>query len=274
MYLIKSGAIKVVKRRSKKANTLWTVLSNYNPINNIIELPLFDESRVSEEHRVLGQIIRENWDLIHPLPRDYILSSAAEWRSLLSEHSLLENNLKMVQQSLDTIKEDYEKKIQAILLEKEAALEKAKEQIAETFRETLERKDEELAQYKMLADSMTASSPKDQRIAELESLVQKLRNQCKSQEIEAMNIQKGISQNFQRQISAISEELFEKKEQIEKLRDVLAKAKEQLLILKQQNDELKSKYSELLSNNRSLEKMIEEREEKLRKIVKSIESLE
>ncbi|MHA1630117.1 MAG: hypothetical protein ACTSXO_10535 [Candidatus Heimdallarchaeota archaeon] len=264
----------MAKFRSKKPKTLWTQLPNYEPINNIIELPLYDESHVSEEHRILSQIIRENWELIHPLARDYILSSAAEWRSLFSEYTLLENNLKLVQQSLDSIKEEYDKKLQAMLVEKEAAFEKAKEQIAESFRETIEKKDQELMQYKMLTESMSTSEGTEKRITELENLVQELRDRCKSQEIEAMNIQKGISQNFERQISAISEELFEKNEQIEKLRNVLSKAKEQLILLKQQNDELKSKYSELLSNNRSLEKMIKEREEKLRKIVKSIERLE
>ncbi len=69
----------------KKDTTLWSEYPDYNPINNIEEKPLYDESLVSDEHRVLGQIIRENWSLIHPLSRDYMLSAAAEWRKFFTE---------------------------------------------------------------------------------------------------------------------------------------------------------------------------------------------
>ena len=75
------------KRASKKEKSLWNEYPDYTPINNIDEKPLFDETRVGDEHRVLGQIIRENWHLIHPLARDYMLSSASEWRKANSSFS-------------------------------------------------------------------------------------------------------------------------------------------------------------------------------------------
>jgi chromosome segregation ATPase len=98
-------------------------------------------------------------------------------------------------------------------------------------------------------------------------MIQDLKNQAKSQELEAMNIQTGISKNFQQQISDITAELYEKQEQVDKLRDVLSKAKEQLISLKE-------KTSELSQRNVTLEEMLKERDEKLRKVISTIDSLD
>ncbi|MBN1328653.1 MAG: hypothetical protein JXA54_04190 [Candidatus Heimdallarchaeota archaeon] len=271
----------MVRRHAKKMSNLWTTYPNYTPINNINELPLYDETRITQEHRVLSEIIRKNWFLIHPLSRDYILSSAKEWRQLLDEIALLQSTLEIKQNNLDNYQEDYEVKTQRLLLEKDAEIERQKEEITENYRQIIEEKDQEIAQYKILADSVrtgynetskidssiqTLLDEKDQKVLELGRFVNELRDKCKSQEIEAMNVQTGISKNFQIQISDITNELYERQEQVDKLRDVLAKAKEQLISMKNNNEELKKR-------NKELEKSLAEKEEKLQKFIKSIERL-
>ncbi len=278
MYLRLSD---LVRRHAKKMANLWTEYPNYTPINNINELPLYDETRISQEHRVLNEIIRKNWFLLHPLSRDYILSSAREWRQLLDEIAILQSTLEIKQNNLDNYQEDYDTKTQRLLLEKDAEIERQKEEITENYQQIIEEKDQEIAQYKMLADSVRTGfseapkdsesikkllDEKDQKVLELGRLVNELRDKCKSQEIEAMNVQTGISKNFQTQISGITNELYERQEQVDKLRDVLAKAKEQLLSLKESNEELKKK-------NKELEISLTEKDEKLKKLFKSIESL-
>lgn len=273
----------------KKETTLWTEYPDYNPINNVEEKPLYDEARVKDEHRVLGQIIRENWNLVHPLSRDYMLSAASEWRSLISEQDTGSLSSGNQDESLEAIKNDFETKMQRMLLEKDAEIEKVKMDVAESFKEQLERKDEEFTNYKMMAESVRTSFDdtklsqsnlesdllaKDKRIAVLEKLVEDLREQSKSQEIEAMNVQTGISKNFQTQISEMTDELYNRQEQIEKLRGVLSKAKDQLVSLKEKNGELILSNQQLSSRIESLERMVNEREEKLKRVVKSIENIE
>ena len=204
------------RRQSKKIKSLWNKYPDYNPINNVDEKPLFDETRVNDEHRVLGQIIRENWHLIHPLARDYMLSSAAEWRALLTETGMIQSNLDTKQRNLSGIQEEFDKKNQRLLLEKDAEIERIKE---------------EIANLKMLVDSVdetsitrsnleTELSEKDRKITELESVINGLNDKCRQQEVEAMNVQTGISKNFQQQINNITNELNEKQEQIDKLREI------------------------------------------------------
>ncbi|NHK31596.1 MAG: hypothetical protein FK730_09605 [Asgard group archaeon] len=270
------------RRKSKKEKTLWSEYPDYTPINNTHERPLFDEARVKDEHSVLGQIIRENWDLIHPLARDYILSSAFEWRNLYNELSKKQSSLDMKQENIEAFEEKFETKSQRLLLEKDAEIERIKEEISESYKKVIEQKDQEIAQYKMLADSVKTGfdetsitqsnlgnqfQEKDQQITNLEKMIQDLKNQAKSQELEAMNIQTGISKNFQQQISDITAELYEKQEQVDKLRDVLSKAKEQLISLKE-------KTNELSQRNVTLEEMLKERDEKLRKVISTIDSLD
>ncbi|NHJ38704.1 MAG: hypothetical protein FK731_01635 [Asgard group archaeon] len=270
------------RRKSKKIKTLWTEYPDYTPINNIDERPLFDEARVKDEHSVLGQIIRENWNLIHPLARDYLLSSAIEWRYLFNELNMLKSTIESKQDKIDVFKEEFDTKSQRLKLEKDAEIERIKEEISENYKKIIERKDQEIAQYKMLAESVKSSyeipsvpssefeielQEKNRKIAELEKLVQDLKNQAKSQELEAMNIQTGISKNFQQQINGITSDLYEKQEQIDKLRDVLTKAKEQLISLKE-------KTNELTTRNMTLEEMVKEREEKLRKVISTIDSMD
>jgi len=271
--------------KKKKGKTLWTEYPEYNPINNIEEKPLFDETRVNEEHRVLGQIIRENWDLVHPLAKDYLLSSATEWRSVLSQIVAQTTEENVDQSEINILKRDYELKIQNLLIEKEAEIEKIKEQVASTFIETLETKDQELAQYKMLADSVTTTydsskisknnleteiEEKERKIRELDNVIDELKEQCKTQEIEAMGVQTGISKNFQTQINDLTKELYERQEQIEKLRTVLTKAKDQLVALKEQNNNNTQKNDQLLTRVETLERMITERDTKLRQVYKAI----
>ncbi|MHA1126128.1 MAG: hypothetical protein ACTSQX_10920 [Candidatus Heimdallarchaeota archaeon] len=271
--------------KKKKGKTLWTEYPEYNPINNIEEKPLFDETRVNEEHRVLGQIIRENWDLVHPLAKDYLLSSATEWRSVLSQIVAQTTEENVDQSEINILKRDYELKIQNLLIEKEADIEKIKEQVASTFIETLETKDQELAQYKMLADSVTTTydsskisknnleteiEEKERKIRELDNVIDELKEQCKTQEIEAMGVQTGISKNFQTQINDLTKELYERQEQIEKLRTVLTKAKDQLVALKEQNNNNTQKNDQLLTRVETLERMITERDTKLRQVYKAI----
>ncbi|MHA1738750.1 MAG: hypothetical protein ACTSXA_14255 [Candidatus Heimdallarchaeota archaeon] len=271
--------------KKMKGKTLWTEYPDYNPINNIEEKPLFDETRVNEEHRVLGQIIRENWDLVHPLTKDYLLSSASEWRKILTEVVAQTSDDHVDQSEINTLKRDYELKIQNLLIEKEAEIEKIKEQVASTFIETLETKDQELAQYKMLADSVTTTydsskisknnleseiKDKEREIVDLDNVINELKEQCKSQEIEAMNVQTGISKNFQQQISDLTKELYERQEQIEKLRGVLTKAKDQLVAMKEQNSGDGQKNKQLLARIETLERMLIERDEKLRQVYKAI----
>lgn len=273
----------------KKETTLWTEYPDYNPINNVDEKPLYDEAMVKDEHRVLGQIIRENWDLVHPLSRDYMLSAAFEWRSLISKQGIDSSSSGSHEESIEAIKNDFETKMQRMLLEKDAEIEKVKMDVAESFKEQLERKDEEFANYKMMAESVRTSFDdtklsqsnlesdllaKDKRIAVLEKLVEDLRNQSKSLEIEAMNVQTGISKNFQTQISEMTDELYNRQEQIEKLRGVLSKAKDQLVTLKEKNGELILTNQQLSSRIETLEHMVNEREEKLKRVVKSIENIE
>jgi hypothetical protein len=143
-----------VRRKSKKEKTLWTEYPDYTSINNIDERPLFDEARVKDEHSVLGQIIRENWDLIHPLARDYILSSAFEWRNLNNELSKKQSSLDIKQENLDSYEEQFETKSQRLILEKDAEIERIKEEISESYKEVIEQKDQEIAQHKMLAESV------------------------------------------------------------------------------------------------------------------------
>ena len=282
--------LKLFRRQpsKKKDKTLWTEYPDYNPIYNIEERPLFDESRVNEEHRVLGQIIRENWELLHPLSKDYILSSAAEWRNLLTEYqSTL--SIEDKDESLEVLKQDFESKAQRIILEKDAEIEKIREEVAENFTEIIEQKDKELAHYKMLAESVKTSyderqisqsnlqsemDEREKRILALEKLVGDLRDQVKSQEVEAMNVQTGISKNFQQQISDMTAELYNRQEQIEKLREILAKAKDQLVYLKEKNGELVIKTKQQEDTIESLQKEITEKETKLRQVVKTIENLE
>lgn len=271
--------------QKKKGKTLWTEYPEYNPINNVEEKPLFDETRVSEEHRVLSQIIRENWHLIHPLAKDYMLSSASEWRSILTDIATQTSEGNIDQSEINVLKRDYELKIQNLLIEKEAEIEKIKEQVASTFIETLETKDQELAQIKMLADSVTTTidtsnisknnlateiEEKERKIVELDRVIDELKEQCKSQEIEAMNVQTGISKNFQQQISDLTKDLYERQEQIEKLRTVLSKAKDQLVALKNQNSDSSQKHKQLLARIETLERMITERDNKLRQVYKAI----
>ncbi|MHA1243295.1 MAG: hypothetical protein ACTSP7_01865 [Candidatus Heimdallarchaeota archaeon] len=271
--------------KKMKGKTLWTEYPDYNPINNIEEKPLFDETRVNEEHRVLGQIIRENWDLVHPLTKDYLLSSASEWRKILTEVVAQTSDDHVGQSEINILKRDYELKIQNLLIEKEAEIEKIKEQVASTFIETLETKDQELAQYKMLADSVTTTydsskisktnleseiEDKERKIVDLDNVIDELKEQCKSQEIEAMNVQTGISKNFQQQISDLTKELYERQEQIEKLRGVLTKAKDQLVAMKEQNSGDGQKNKQLLARIETLERMLIERDEKLRQVYKAI----
>ncbi|NHJ48668.1 MAG: hypothetical protein FK733_12865 [Asgard group archaeon] len=271
------------RRQHKKLRTLWTEYPDYTPIHNLDTRPLFDEVLVKDEHSVLGQIIRENWDLIHPLARDYMLSSAFEWRAILNELNKVKSNLDLKQENLDSHQDVFDQKAQRLLLEKEAEKEHIKEEIEEKYKNLLEQKDQEIAQYKLLADSVktgfddsttstqdtigTDMSDKDQRITDLELLVQELKDQVKSQELESMNIQTGISKNFQQQINGITSELYEKQEQVDKLRDVLRKAKEQLVSLKE-------KTGELTERNVNLEDMVKDRDDKLRKVIRTIESLD
>lgn len=271
----------------KQEKSLWSEYPDYNPINNIEERPLFDESRVGDEHRVLGQIIRENWDLIHPLAKDYILSSANEWRKLITEIEKIttsdNDNLMIV------MKEEFEQKAQRIILEKEAEIAKVKEEVAESYRTQIEEKNKELEHYKMLADSVKTSidekqisqsniqsefSEREKRIAVLEKLVEDLRDQCKSQEIEAMNVQTGISKNFQLQISEMTNELYERQEQIEKLRGVLTKAKTQLVTLKEKSGEQILKIQHQEKKIESLTNELAEKEMKLQQVIKTIENIE
>ena len=69
-------------------------------------------------------------------------------------------------------------------------------------------------------------------------------------------------------------ELYNRQEQIEKLRGVLAKAKDQLISLKEKNGELILTKQQLEAKVENLERLVNEREEKLRRVVKSIENLE
>ncbi len=273
------------RRQSRKNKSLWDEYPEYTPINNIDEKPLFDETRVSDEHRILGQIIRENWHLIHPLARDYLLSSAAEWRKLLTETGLIQSNLETKQRSLSGIQEEYEKKMQRMLLEKDAEIERIKEETAESFNELLDRKDQEIANLKLLSNSVdetsitrsnleTEISERDRKIAELEVIINELNDKCKQQEVEAMNVQTGISKNFQQQINDITNELYEKQEQIDRLREILNKAKDQLIVLKEKSESSTESKSELASKVVALERMLAERDEKLRRVVKTIESLD
>ena len=275
------------QQSKKKDKTLWTEYPDYNPINNIDERPLFDETKVSDEHRVLGQIIRENWNLIHPLAKDYMLSAAIEWRKLNTNRD--DESSVDKDQLLSTMKDEFEKKAQRIILEKDAEIAKEKEEVAERYRMRLEEKNKEIEQYKMLADSVKSSidekqisqsnfrsefDEREKRIAVLEKLVEDLRDQCKSQEIEAMNVQTGISKNFQIQISEMTNELYERQEQIEKLRSVLSKAKNQLVSLKEKNGELILKNQQLEKRIEGLDKEITEKENKLRQVVKTIENID
>ena len=275
------------QQSKKKDKTLWTEYPDYNPINNIDERPLFDESKVSDEHRVLGQIIRENWNLIHPLAKDYILSAASEWRKLNIGSDM--DSTDNMDQLMTAMEDEYGKKAQRIILEKDAEIAKVKEEVAESFRMRLEEKNKEIEQYKMLAESVKTSidekqishsnfqsefDEREKRIAVLEKLVEDLRDQCKSQEIEAMNVQTGISKNFQIQISEMTNELYERQEQIEKLRTVLSKAKNQLVSLKEKNGELILKNQQLEKRIENLDKEIAEKENKLRQVVKTIENIE
>jgi chromosome segregation ATPase len=275
----------VPRRQSKKIKSLWNEYPDYTPINNVDEKPLFDETIVGDEHRVLGQIIRENWYLIHPLARDYMLSSASEWRKLLTETGLIQSNLETKQKSLAGFQDDFDKKTQRLLIEKNAEFERIKEETAESFKETIEQKDHEIANLKLLVDSVdetsisrsnleTDLSEKGRKISELESVIGELKDKCRQQEVEAMNIQTGISKNFQQQINNITKELYEKQEQIDKLREILNKAKEQLIILKGRSESSSDSKDELESKVIALERLLEERDEKLRKVVKTIESLE
>ncbi|MHA1211682.1 MAG: hypothetical protein ACTSSH_04395 [Candidatus Heimdallarchaeota archaeon] len=272
----------MVRRQSKKTTNLWIKYPDYTPINNIAELPLLDEARIGDEHQVLLEIIRSDWSLVHPLARDYILSCATEWRRQLTEINSLQSNLETKQNSLDNFQVDYDKKTQRLLLEKDAEIERIKEEVAESFRQNIEEKDHAIARHKMLADSVGSSyngssatqdsiikdlDERDQKIMEFGKLITDLQDKCKSQEIEAMNVQTGISKNFQLQISEITNELYERQEQIEKLRDVLGKAKRQLIFLKGKNDELKEQ-------NDQLEKQTEAREQKLKRVLDTIENLD
>ena len=277
------------RRQTKKEKNLWTEYPNYSPIFNVNEKPLFDEAKVNEEHKILGQIIRENWDLIHPLTKDYILSSAIEWRKLLSEINLMQSNLETKESNLTNYDSAYQKKTQKLLFEKEAEIEKRKEEIAESFKEIIENKDREIAHYKMLVESAESSLEelktikstletekltKNQKTEELEKMIQDLMSKYKSQETEATNVQTSISQNFQKQLDSITKELYEKQDQIEKLKNILTKAKEQLVALKEKNNELKIKNSHQESRIETLERMLVEKNEKLLKLAKSLENLE
>ena len=105
-------------------------------------------------------------------------------------------------------------------------------------------------------------------------MIQDLMSKYKSQETEATNVQTSISQNFQKQLDSITKELYEKQDQIEKLKNILTKAKEQLVALKEKNNELKIKNSHQESRIETLERMLVEKNEKLLKLAKSLENLE
>ncbi|NHJ86371.1 MAG: hypothetical protein FK734_12985 [Asgard group archaeon] len=276
------------RKRSKKETTLWTEYPDYNPIYNIDEKPLYDETRVSDEHRILGQIVRDNWLLIHPLSRDYMLSSAAEWRKFLSEMGLTKSSLETKEHNLSNIQEDYDKRTQRLLLEKDAEIERLKIEIDEDFQRELAEKEKELEHYKMLAESVSSSfndtsltkhnleseiSDRDRRIEDLEKVINDLEAKCRNQEIEAMNVQTGISKNFQKQISEMTNELYEKQEQIEKLREILSKAKEQLISLKGRSEQFKNVKDNYEDEILSLKKQLEEKDEKLRRVIRTIEGL-
>jgi len=276
------------RKRSKKETTLWTEYPDYNPIYNIDEKPLYDETRVSDEHRILGQIVRDDWLLIHPLSRDYMLSSAAEWRKLLSEMGLTKSSLETKEHNLSNIQEDYDKRTQRLLLEKDAEIERLKIEIDEDFQRELAEKEKELEHYKMLAESVSSSfndtsltkhnleseiSDRDRRIEDLEKVINDLEAKCRNQEIEAMNVQTGISKNFQKQISEMTNELYEKQEQIEKLREILSKAKEQLISLKGRSEQFKNVKDNYEDEILSLKKQLEEKDEKLRRVIRTIEGL-
>lgn len=276
------------KHSSKKEKTLWTEYPDYNPINNVQERPLFDETKVSDEHKVIGQIIRENWELIHPLAQDYLLSSAREWREMLKNVQSAQNT-ENTQEIIQSMRENFEQKMSKLTIEKDAEIEKVKMEIAEQYKQQLQEKNKEIEHYKMLAESVKSSYDektidrsnlqsvlleKDKRIAALERLTEELRNKCKSQEIEAMNVQSGISKNFQQQINEITNELYQRQDQIDKLREILAKAKNQLIQLKEKNGELILANKNLQSKVNQLELALEEKEKKLRQVVKTIENFE
>lgn len=271
------------KKDEKK--TLWTEYPDYEPINNIEEKPLYDESRVNDQHKVLGEIIRQNWDLIHPLAKDYLLSSAIEWRRLLMNEEKILNELENQKKLIEEVKADYEMKIQGLQLEKDAELEKVKEEITEHFREKLESKDHEIKHYKMLAESVESSFDSSQLeknslskevektkalTAEQATTIKELRERLRKKEEEAQVVQAEISENFQKQISEMSIALQEKTEQIKILREVLEKAKNKLIKFKEQNRELQVKNKEFQQEINTLKKMLLDRETKIKQVVDTL----
>ncbi|MBD3191593.1 MAG: hypothetical protein GF308_13175 [Candidatus Heimdallarchaeota archaeon] len=274
-------------RSNKKdqQKTLWTEYPDYEPINNIEEKPLYDESRVNDQHKVLGEIIRQNWDLIHPLAKDYLLSSAIEWRRLLMNEEKIVNELENKKKLVEEVKADYELKIQRLQLEKDAELEKVKEEITEHFREKLEAKDQEIKHYKMLAESMQSSFDSTQQekdslseeiekrremTAEQTTTINELRELLRKKEEESKVVQEEISTNFQKQISKMSIALQEKSEQIKALREVLEKAKNQLIKFKEQNKELQAQNKEFRQEIDILKKRLLDRETKIKRVVDTL----
>jgi hypothetical protein len=282
----------VFRRQTDKneKKTLWTEYPEYNPINNIDEKPLYDESKVSEQHRILGQIIRENWQLVHPLSKDYMLSAASEWRKLILKNDSLETKdlPPPPPDSLERIQAENEMKTKRLLLEKDAEIERIKEALAEKYEGLLEEKDEQIKHYKMLSASVESSLEeqemksdlekelvaKERKIADLMDLIDTLKDKCDTLEVEAKTVQTGISQNFQKQINELSTELYTRIEQNEKLREVLEKAKDQLILLKNKNNNLLKEKQELLDTINDLDSMVQEREKKLQAVRKTIETLD
>ena len=214
-----------------------------------------------------------------------MLTSATEWRNLLTEIGMAQSNLESKQRNIQSIQDDYDKKSQSMILEKEAKLERIKEEIAESYKEIIEQKDQELTHYKMLAESASESSisksniesellVKDKQIADLEKVIQELESKRRTQEEEAMSVQTGIAKNFQNQINEITNDLYEKQEQVDRLRDVLSKAKEQLIVMKEKNANLSLSDQELKTRIDALEYMLAEKDEKLRKVVKTIKDFD
>ena len=258
---------------------------DYQPINNITEKPLYDEAQVNDQHQVLGEIIRQNWELIHPLARDYMLSAAIEWRRLILGLEKFQAELVEEKKDIEKMKADYELRIQRLVIEKDAQIAKLKEDVSENFREMLEKKEQELQHYKMLTESVqssfdetkqtkeTLSSEVDdleQKIKDQEAQIVALEEQLKNNEKQAEEVQAEISANFQKQTSELSTQLSTTQEQNENLRDVLGRAKTQLVGLKEQNEQLVFRNKQFEARIETLERMIIERDQKIKQVVQTL----
>ncbi|MEA2070082.1 MAG: hypothetical protein U9O98_02215, partial [Asgard group archaeon] len=261
------------RRRSsdKESNTLWDKYPDYEPIHNLNDKPLFDETLVTEQHAVLGQIIRENWDRVHPLAKDYMLSCASEWRRLLVSSVQLKNSSQEKEGTLQEKSDQFEKEKEKLLIEKEAEIERIKQELTSKYQKLLDEKDEELEQYKMLSDSVKSSlddtqhsksnletiiDEKDNQIKELEKRIMAYQDRINELEDESKRVQESISKNFQEQISNLSNNFHEKREENEKMKDVLRRAKDQLITLKDQNQLLVKENKKLENRIDVLEQMV------------------